>query len=72
MIESIGKQGEAHIGFLPSSSSLVGWKLHNLSVLGAIQNKDQLTQRYSMALVSNSGELATASSDNGLAPIHLQ
>ena len=63
MIESI-ETGEAHIGFLPSSSSLVGWKLHNLSVLGAIQNKDQLTQRYSMALVSNSGELATASSDN--------
>ena len=69
MIESI-EPGEARID-LPSSS-LVGWKLHNLSVLGAIQNKDQLTQRYSMALVSNSGELATASSDSKTAPIHLQ
>ncbi len=63
MIESL-ETGEAHIGFLSSSSSLIGWKSHNLSVLGAIQTKEQLTQRYSMALVSNSGELATASSDN--------
>jgi ABC-type phosphate/phosphonate transport system substrate-binding protein len=63
MINSL-ETGEAHIGFLPSSSSLIAWKLYNLSVLGAIQNKDQLTQQSSIALVSNSGDLAIASIDD--------
>ena len=67
------QSGDAHIAFVDHSTSVIGWKIHGLGILAAIQNNDETTSSILSGWALSDSELASyaVDGDESTDPLHL-